>query len=384
VKSLRIFILLITILGASYATRAGIRPSFMTHARSLRAIDTILVTGGDQIDGASMVLEILNGDLKSGQPINVPHVAEFRSKEARLVSEPWYQTSKSPVPFYVTGNRMILFLIDAEKAGMSHDEEDDNEGESNSNPNTSRWRSANPMGNEVKYSTVWIEKGEVYSFIQLENPGPSLLHKFSKSERAFRDDVTEVVSLRNSFDSAITNPSVSARAESLEPFVHASADPARAAAFKQLIKCGKAALPVLRRMLEDDSLDEIHSDVIEALGKAGGKTAGPDLTQVVAKELSFWKGVAPSLKPGWWNGVGFDSIEAVEAYRHRYMNVYNALEALKVIRYRDSAEVVTQLREYWRSTPQLFAGLDQIGEDKTAAKKGLPKNRLLESRRIFY
>jgi len=57
------------------------------------------------------------------------------------------------------------------------------------------------------------------------------------------------------------------------------------------------------------------------------------------------------------------------------MNLYRALQALKDIRYRESAEAVMQLREYWRSTPQLGVGLDQISELCNEVLRAVGKNR---------
>src|SRR5262249_30551798 len=41
-------------------------------------------------------------------------------------------------------------------------------------------------------------------------------------------------------------------------------------AFSELKKCGKAALPVLRRMLSDETILKAHSEVIKSLAAAGG------------------------------------------------------------------------------------------------------------------
>src|SRR5213080_3129197 len=115
-RDLRVLVLALFVLLGCLTASAGIRPSFSPEQCSWRATDIVVVTEGAEIDGVLTILETLKGDLKPGATITIPEMAEFKSKEARLVPEPWYQTSKNLPPIYVTGNRMILFLIDAKRA----------------------------------------------------------------------------------------------------------------------------------------------------------------------------------------------------------------------------------------------------------------------------
>lgn len=362
-KALRTLNLLLVILATVGVSRAGIRPSFLTDTCAWRATDIVVVTEGEKIDGVFKVIETLKGDLKAGQTLNLPEMSEFQVKESRLVSEPWYADPKNAKSIYLSGDRMILFLIDTMKvASVDHDDDEDaQENNTSAKRNTLRWRTANVMGDELRYSTVWIEKGDVYCFVQVMNPGDPRLVKCDKSEQSFRERVQSVAILGDSFDRAMISEDPQTRADGLEPFVHSAVAPVREAALKQLIRCGQGALPVLRRLLADDLLADFHGQVVEALAKAAGKRAGQDLVSVLTKELAYWKSVAPTLKVGWWNGAGFDSIESVEPFRNRYMKAYYALDALKDIRFRDSLQAVTEFRDYWRSLPQL-SELDQLGK----------------------
>src|SRR5262249_44395378 len=161
------------ILVVSSSALAGIRPSFSPEGCSWRATDIVVVTEGSQIDGNFKVLETWKGDLKPGETISVPELGQFKTTEARQIySAAWRDNDTDGKPHYVSGDRMILFLRDAKK--LQDDPVDDESESDEPDTSTSRWKSTNPMGTEIKYSTVWIENGKVYCFIQIINPGDSL------------------------------------------------------------------------------------------------------------------------------------------------------------------------------------------------------------------
>jgi len=249
------------LLAVSSTALAGIRPSFSPEGCSWRATDIVVVTEGSQIDGDFTVIETWKGDLKPGETISVPELGQFKEKDARLIySGPW-SDKEDAQPRYVSGERMILFLRDARKA--KNDPEDDDRQKGTSETGDPRWKSTNFMGTEMKYSTAWIENGKVYCFIQIMNPGDSVLVSLGP-ETELKTEVDCVVSTQTSLNTALAITDVSARAESLEPFAKDSIRWASDRAFAGLTECGEAALPVLRRMLKDESLSELHANVVES------------------------------------------------------------------------------------------------------------------------
>lgn len=350
------FVLLLLVLPPSAS--AGIRPSFYAEECSWQATDIVVVTEGKKIDGIFEVLETWKGDLKPGETIAIPEMAEFESKDARLIDKwNWLEKEKQP-PEYVTGERMILFLRDAKKVPEDPDQ-------SKEVKRSSRWISANSMGNEMKYSTVWVEKGKVNWFVQQINPGPSLLSEIKMTEAELKTDVFSVLNTQNSLNAALAITDPALRAEGLEPFADHTVYRAQERAFAALAECGEAALPVLRRMLGNESLRKLHVRVIEAFAKASRKTAGPELTTWVEREFEFWKQTAPSLEVGWWNGKGLganqsDGLEMAEPLRDRWMALYQAVQALGEIRYTNAERALSEVRDFWRSLPQLYN--DQISE----------------------
>lgn len=335
---------------------AGIRPSFDLETCAWNATDIVVATEGKKIDGVFQVLETWQGDLNPGDTLKLPGLVSFQSESSRAVSDPWYQKEKSP-HLVVTGDRMVLFLRRDSHAPTRQVED------GTALPASSiKWKSAS-FYDEMNVSVVWIERGQTFAFVQVINPGPSLLIRLHSSEDELKNQLLAVRATQTLFlqAAAITDPAK--RAEALVPFVHHSLYQAREASYEELKKVGPAALPVLRGLLADDSLVDIHSSLIEVLAEAGKNDAGADLFGLLTKDLEFWKKTGPILKGGWWNAKGFDSLEEVEPLRNLYSKDYEALRALRRRPYRESAALLTEFRDFWRSLPQLEeVGLDQISK----------------------
>jgi len=363
------------LLAVSSTASAGIRPSFSPEGCSWRATDIVVVTEGAQIDGNFTVIETWKGDLKPGETISVPELRQFKEQDARLIfSEPWSDT-KEPQRRYVSGERMILFLRDARKP--QDFAEDDDRQTGTSETSTSRWKPTNPMATEMKFSTAWIENGKVYCFIQIMNPGDSVLVSLGP-ETELKSEVDCVVSTQIGLNTALAIPDAAARAESLEIFAKDSIFLASDRAFAGLTECGEAALPVLRRMLHDESLGELHENVVEAFAKAGGIAVGPELTTLLENELEFWKRTGPTLQSGWWNGKGFGSdqmkgIEAVKPLRTRHGVLLHAVYAVGAIRYTPAERVLIELNNLSRSVPQL--DFDEVSDACDEVLRVLSLNR---------
>jgi len=353
-KSEYLPLVFISLLFVGSATRAGIRPSFDAQASSWEATDIVVATEGKQIDGVLRVLEVWKGDLTVGDAIKIPALAAFAPESSRVVKTSFDQPDNGS-RIVVSGQRMVLFLK-REGPAISPTE---------SIAGSFRTTSINwsPTGvfKEFKTSIAWIEEGKSFAFEQLDNPGPSLLTDINESEDKLKSRALEINEIQRSFLQVARINDPTERATSLEPFAHHSLREARQAALEQLAKCGQSAVPVVRRMLADDSLLDIHGSLVHILAAAGKNEAAPDLASLLEKDKEFWIKLGPTLEKGWWNGAGLDSWETVTAFRYRYSRDYQALLALTKRPYRPGEAVLTAFRDFWRSYPQL-AEIDQLAE----------------------
>ena len=269
----------------------------------------------------------------------IPDLTNFLSEESRTVSY-WPSEVHSNSPTHVTGSRISLFL----KKSAS---------------DSTNWETASDFGG-MQVSMAWIEDGQAYAFVQRMNPGPSLLFPLHLSESEMKSQVADVVQTQTAFGNTIAISNLEQRANALKLFVSSKHWFARKAAFTELGNCGEAALPILRRMLNDESMLPQHGDVIGAMGHAGGISVAPELTKLVETETQFWKQTAPNLKSGWWNGTGIDWSE-VETLRNRYVKLGAAIGVLGQLKYANCKNAVTECRDVWRSFPQLEEiGLGQM------------------------
>lgn len=319
---------------------AGIRPSFSLDYCAWNATHIVVATEGEEIDGNFTALESLKGNLGYGEMVSVQELSNFNSESSRQVKE-WY-SEKPTASKYVTGAKMILFL--------------------RKNPSSKAiWESAD-FYKDFKVSVIWIEGEETFAFIQTMNPGSSILVQYGQTEIGIRNRIFEINRIENSLNDVLKIENKTERAEKLQDFAVSDFHLAQEKAFDELKKCGESALPVLRKMLKDQSLLKIHADVIETLATVGGEKVGNELTEIVKQEMSFWKETAPKLSEGWWNEINNPDTESL---RNRYSKVLEAIRQLRNLKFGNCKKVVTQFRDFWRSLPQLEdkSGLSQMSEE---------------------
>src|SRR5262249_53146583 len=90
-KSLPLVPAAIVVFLSAGAAPAAIRPSFQLDSCAWAATHVIVVTEGARIDGVVEVLESWAGDLKKGDTITVPELAEFAPEAKRRVAPSFLQ-----------------------------------------------------------------------------------------------------------------------------------------------------------------------------------------------------------------------------------------------------------------------------------------------------
>ncbi len=345
---------------------AEIGPSFELGYSTWHASDIFIASEGAVYDGTVTVTAVWDGDLSVGDSVFVPGLAEFTSEESRTLHPAWGSENKESR--VISPEKLILFL----RRKPIRTPRTDNSEETHKEDGV-EWYSASWFSS-MQASLAWLEKDEIYAFTQIMNPGPSLLIPQRCSKKEMKDRVDLILKVRKKLEAVgrIANPETRAR-EAAEcanlPTAYACET-----AFDILTGCGEAALPVLREILADGSQARVHRGAMKALAAVGGESVAPELTEIVSKELAFWKKTAPTLQVGWWNGAGF-SLEQAQPLRGRYCVVLEALRALVNIKAPACRGAVTEFRDFWRSLPQLEdkSGLNQMSQTCDRILHGLPK-----------
>jgi len=152
---------LVAVALAASPARAGIRPSFYLDYSVWKATHIVLATEGDRIDGRFEVIESWKGDLEPGARVRVPELAVFADEGSRRIG-----TAGDRAARHVTGARMVLFLVRPELPGDG----------ARHGAKPSAWLPASYAGyGGFEVSVAWIEDGTAYAFVQVMNPGPSVL-----------------------------------------------------------------------------------------------------------------------------------------------------------------------------------------------------------------
>jgi hypothetical protein len=351
------FALLVTI---ASPTSAAIRPSFYLDYSVWKATHIVLTTEGDLIDGRLTVIESWKGDLEPDTDIILPELADFADAKSRRVRD-WWQRRDLPEPYarVVSGSRMVLFLIESEATEQTTS--------SDSKPRA--WLPASYYGRGgFKVSVAWLEQGEAYAFLQVSNPGPSVLtHLGTAIEMKARVVVFDVI--QANLGKAVDDRDPVLAAQSLRAFHRQEFHYGAKASIESLGRMGGIALPTLRRLLGDITLYHWHPDIISSLVAAGGVDVAPDLTAIVKEGLAFWQERLPKLKKDWWNSAPDNQRRGL---RNKYKRLLAALRALRHLRYAPCRDVVSAVHDLWQSDDTLSdVGNSQMTRACDAVLKGL-------------
>lgn len=335
---------------------AAIRPSFSLDYCAWHATHVVLVEVTPQ-DGVFVVVESWKGELQSGEHINVPELrpvpgaaaisqyprTDFFAPDATGISE--------QIPRQSTGSRMVVFLTNQEASQTSA-------------PTTTKsgqkWLPSDFL-DEMKASAVWIDAGQLYSFQQVMNPGPSILVMLDISLQKMNEPVAEINRIQKELAAVASIGNGGARAESLKPHVSSDVYEVQQFALNELGECGPSGLKTIRGMLEDSASADERTELIKAFVAAGGDAVGGELNDRLQRELAFWQATAPSLSQGWWN----QDLAPHAPLRERYGQAIELIRGLDRTHYIPASTTAMQLGELWRSLPQLndSTGTSQMVEE---------------------
>jgi len=348
------------VLAGNSLSYAAIRPSFNLDYSLWKATHIVLATEGNVIDGHLKVIESWKGDLKPDSEIILPELATFSTGKSRQVHDLW-KRKDLPKPFVrlVTGSKMVLFLVQSAK----------NRQKGLSDPNNCAWLPASYNGyGGFKVSVVWIENGEAYAFRQIVNPGPSVLTHLSTGIE-MKSRVAAFNVIQTVHDNAVRDGDPVRAIQSFRACHRNKFHYAAGANIESVGRMGIKALPILRQLLQDSTLQSWHPEIISSIVTAGGAKVAKDLTTIIEKQLEFFSRRAPDLKEGWWNA---EPATERRILREKYSIFLTALRELRPLRYPPSKDIVVKTRDLWRSNTILsFNGRSQVLQACDAVLKEL-------------
>lgn len=336
---------------------------FVWHATHI-----VIATEREIIDGELTVIESWYGDLKPGEFISVPGLAEFAEPETRRIRgrpPPGTMDAVEGVE-YVTGNRMILFL-----KRLSPGEDD---GKKSGNT-SGKWDPA--YSQSMKFNAAWVEKDRVFAFGLGPFSDGCILCDQDFTEGKLRSWIEQDMRDREELEKAIAIENPSERAAALKKHAYHWLLDVYRIVFKELEKCGTIALPVLRELLEDESISDRHDEIVDVFARVGGNSVEGELVDMLAAQLRFWERNTPGLRDDWLCYVSRDGP------CHKYDKTLHILGALKTVRSEECETLVTELRNLWSSVPKLTqyksvvnacdAILRQLGRSAGEQKNEPPK-----------
>lgn len=335
---------------------ARIELTFSLETCVWHATDIVVVEAGGEIDDHFLVAKTLLGELKIGEEIVVPELGAFRDKTARQI----HTIVEGEEPRFVTGKRMILFL------------QKDSPEESSAEV---KWQSANLLGRHrlpMQLSVAWIEDKQAFAINQTGLHERAGITSWQGGTAALFAEANKLIDQKAKFLKAESIEDATAKANAMFEFSIGDNYFVRRAAFEDLAECGPAAKPVLMKILANEKFARFHGDAISCLGKALDDKAAPLLVDILKTETAFWKKRAPDLSVGWWNGKDLNWGE-VNKLRDRYGRLSASLRSMAENPQPQFVMPVTELRDFWRSLPQLEdkSGLNQISEEANEVLKML-------------
>jgi hypothetical protein len=332
--SLRVSLLWFAVISFVQPSLAAMRPAFLLDYCSWHATDVVLVEVTPK-SGVFRVMESWKGDLKAGNLITVPEM-QPPTGGMEIVSYPRdfddivKGGANEQIPAQHIGSQVVLFLKESSEASNNH------------------WKSADLFG-EMKASAVWMDRGQLYTFRQLMNPGPSVLVPWDMTLDKMKDRVSEIHRIELELVRVTAIEDDAARAEGLKVYARSDVLEARQLAFNELPKSGPKALPAIREMLSDPAFADERAELIKVFAEAGGESVGEELNVRLQEQVRFWQATAPTLPIGWWN----QDATPHAPLRERYTQTLQLVLALERVHCLQAVTTAEQLGTFWRSLPQL-------------------------------
>jgi len=145
---------------------------------------------------------------------------------------------------------------------------------------------------------------------------------------------------REGLRKAAAEPDAARRAEAVMPILDAGNGMVYLEVQEVWVGCGKAALPILRVLIADETRSD-RSCLLDTLVRAGGRDAVADLERMLSEERTFW------------DNLGLNLDEESKVSRARVQYLVDVLGHLGEFGYRDGNAVVRAIRDRFTDQPIL-------------------------------
>lgn len=290
----------------------------------------VVVAKALPLEGRVQVLETWRGDIVAGTTLALPDIAAIASDSRRLVF-----SQSRPTRNVLGVDRMVLFL-----------------GESKSSTCT--------FARPALLSLLIIEGGKTWA--------PSLPRSFGGfgdlglNETELGAQVAIVGALADELEAATKRPTAAARAKALVPLLLSSTSSTiHWKALAALRGCGADAVPVLRDLVRRDAHMALRPNLLALLKEASNDAFVSELHELMARDIRFWKRIAPDLEESWWTGAGASGSAEAEFMRSRVAQTRNLLDWARAANERSTNEAAEELGQLWTSDAQLAPACAWVG-----------------------
>ena len=324
---------------------ASIRQSFSLDQCTWNATHIVLVQTTAK-DGLFSVVESWKGDLKPGEPLEVP---ELRPDENAVPISNYKIGISERIPRQPVGSRMILFLKRRGEGGAASPSESLGTG--------MEWEPASAWDG-IKVSVLWIDGGKAFCFQQQEYPGPSALSACSQWPATLSSDVAvftvriqEVLQVQRNLAETLALKNVDVQAQRLGWIALGDVYEAQREAIDALGKVGSVALPEVLQVMDRPPVRFYDgSQLIRVFVEAAGKDSGRQLHARLQQDLVYWKAVGPTMTQSWLDQL----IAPGSSLFVKFNETVLLIRELDQEHYTPAAQTVAELRDFWVSQPQLY------------------------------
>lgn len=292
----------------------------------------VVASTSDGGEGKFEVLESWKGQFKKAERLTLPELAPFADADSRVISrgdretphnnfktygDRFLEVQKPDQPHYVSGKRMILLLSRPDsKPGKAR------------KPGPA-WVPVRVPRSNTHPQVMWVEHGKVYwreTYMDRNadrlNP-PCRIVNASLSESDLRKKVEEILALQKPLIVAIASGSAAQMGSAIVPILQydLAANSIGDAALDNLAEAGVPAIPVLRKILADESLRRHHISVLASMRDVKGPAMAQAFAEILRDDVQFWKTTRPDLKDGWWQGACTHPIDICLLREHYYRSI---------------------------------------------------------------